>query len=96
MAGRPVSRIGDMSAGACGKPPIPAVSSNARQVFVNGRPPVVVGSFWGYHCDSDDCHSEIAVSGNATVLVNGQPIVIASSVLSFGDIVATGSPNVFA
>ena len=33
MAGRPVSRIGDMSAGACGKPPIPAVSSNARQVL---------------------------------------------------------------
>ena len=95
MAGA-VTRLGDMSAGACGKPPIPAVSSNARNVLVNGKPPINIGSFWGYHCDDDDCHSEIAVSGCNLVLVNGQPIVTVSSVLSFGDIVAQGSPNVFA
>lgn len=96
MAGKPVARLGDMSAGACGKPPIPAVSSNARNVLVNGKPPMIVGSFWGYHCDSDDCHSEVAVSGNPHVLVNNQPILTVSSVLSFGDITAQGSPNVYA
>lgn len=95
MAGKSVARLGDMSAGACGKPPIPAVSSNAKNVFVNGRPPIIVGSFWGSHCD-DDCHSEVAVSGVPRVLVNKQPILVVSSVLSFGDIVAQGSPNVFA
>lgn len=95
MAGKPVSRVGDMSAGACGKPPIPAIASTAVNVLVNGRLPMTVGSVWGPHCD-DDCHTEVVATGNPTVLVNGKPIATVSSVMCFGDIAVQGSPNVLA
>lgn len=96
MAGKPVSRVGDMSAGACGRPPIPASVSNAVNVLVNGRPPMTVASYWGTHCNDDGCHSELVATGNPTVLVSGDPIATVSSVLSFGDIAIQGSPNVYA
>lgn len=95
MSGQAVCRIGDMSLGACGKPPIPAISSNSKSVLVNGRPVINVGSYWGTHC-TEDCHTEFAVTGNATVLVNGSPIVTIGKFLSCGDIAGTGSPNVLA
>ena len=95
MAGNPVSRVGDISLGSCGKPAIPALSSNARAVFVNGRPVMNVGSVWGTHC-TDDCHTGIAITGNPTVLVSGSPIVTIGKVELHGDIPGQGSPNVYA
>ena len=96
MAAQPVVRLGDMSAGACGFPPIPCQSTSVANVFVNGIPVVTVGDFWGIHCNSDTCHPEVAVMGNPTVLVNGKPLVTVGSSLSSGDMAASGSPNVFA
>ena len=95
MSGQAVCRIGDISIGACGKPAIPALTSNAVGVLVNGRAPIVVGSYWGTHCD-DGCHSEYAIIGNNTVLVNGKPIVTKGKILMHGDITGIGSYNVFA
>lgn len=96
MAGKGVCRVGDMSAGACGRPPIPASISNAVNVLVNGRPPMAVSAYWGTHCNDDSCHTELVATGNPTVLVCNDPIATVSSVLSFGDIAVQGSPNVLA
>lgn len=91
-----ICRVGDMSIGACGHPPIPALSSNASNVLVNGIAPVVVSSFWGTHCNGDSCHAEIATTGNSTVLINGMAVVTQGSSLSSGDITGPGSLNVMA
>ena len=91
----PAVREGDMSLGACGYPPIPATSSIAMGVYINGRRPMIVGSIWGNHC-RDDCHFERCVQGDPTVLVNDKPIVCLGDVLSNGDIAGTGSLNVYA
>lgn len=96
MSGQPVCRIGDISLGACGKPAIPAVQSNTVSVLVNERPPIVVTSYWGTHCDDDDCHAEFGVTGNSTVLISGKAVVTMGKVLSAGDMTGQGSPNVLA
>lgn len=95
MSGQPICRIGDMSLGTCGKPAIPALQSNTTAVFVNGRPPIVVTSYRGTHCD-DDCHDEFCVIGNPTVLISGKAVDTMGKVLSAGDMAGQGSSNVLA
>lgn len=95
MSGKRICREGDISLGTCGKPAIPAISSTAINVLINNRKPIIVGSFWGTHCD-DGCHSEYGIVGNSTVLVNGKPIITVGAVLSKGDITGMGSYNVLA
>lgn len=90
-----VVRVCDISGGVCGKPPQPAISSSSVGVLINFRPPMLVGDYWGTHCD-DDCHPEFGAMGNPTVLVNGRPMMAISKICTAGDLAVMGSPTVYA
>lgn len=88
--GTPITVVGTISLGTCGKPPIPASSTNCATVQAGGRPVVVQGSYWGFHCSSDDCHAELAAQGSARVLAGGVPVLRQGSTLTFGDTSGVG------
>ena len=88
--GTPITVLGTISLGTCGKPPIPASSSTCSTVQAGGRPVVVQGSYWGFHCSSDDCHIETASQGSARVRACGMSVLKQGSSLSFGDTSGVG------
>ena len=94
--GQAVCRKGDTSSGHGGFYPRPN-DQGASNVLINGIGAHVQGMHWQIHCDpSPSCHDGVLSGGSGTVFVNGKPLGRVGDDISCGDVVATGSPNVFA
>jgi uncharacterized Zn-binding protein involved in type VI secretion len=86
------ARIGDMSAGHCFFPrPNTQGSSN---VIINGLPAHCIGMSWPIHNCGKFFHPSFTAMGSPNVLVNGLPLARVGDMLSCGDMIASGSPNV--
>lgn len=84
----------DMSAGACGAPPKPALAPTSIGVLINGLTPMVQGDYWNTHVRGDHAHPMFCAVGNPRVLCCRRPMVFTTAMLSCGDMAATGSPTV--
>jgi len=92
MAG--IARLGDVSSGHNGFPGRPIIAGSG-DCFINGIPIARVGDALAIHCNNDSCHSCNQATGSSTVSVNGRPIVIVGSATGCGDLIISGSSNVF-
>lgn len=89
-----VARLGDMSVGHCffGRPNI----SGSSNVFINGIAAHRVGDKWPVHVCGKESHPSTTSAGSSTVFVNGVALARVGDSLNCGDMIAAGSPNVFA
>lgn len=92
MAG--IARVGDISTGHDGFSPRPIITGS-NNVFLNGLPVVRLGDVWQNHCSNSSCHTCIQATGSFTTFVNGRPVARIGDATGCGDILATGSINVF-
>lgn len=92
--GTPITVLNTYSLGTCGKPPIPATTTLNSTVKCGGIPVVVVGSYWGFHCSGDDCHTETAVRGSSTVMIENRQVMNKGSSLLHGDTSGIGNSTV--
>lgn len=90
-----VARLGDMSSGHGPYPPRPNITASPN-VFANMLPVHRQGDQWAVHCGPKHCHPGILASGSPTVFANGQQVGRINDPVACGDVVASGSPNVFA
>lgn len=91
--GKPVARLGDMSTGHF---PFPARPNDqaSTNVFANGIGVHRQGDHWVVHC-APICHDGRLQKGSKSVFTNSKQTGRVSDPIDCGDIVATGSPNVF-
>ena len=78
------------------------IAGNAKNVFVEGVNPIVVGDKYTPHtcppppaCDGST-HIPVAIMGSSRVFMNGIPVVRDADSLSCGDVADNGSNRVFA
>jgi len=90
-----ISRLGDSSAGHDGYPPR-ANDEASPDVFVNGIAIHRIGDHWPTHCDLTTCHDAVQSAGCSSVFANGKAVARIGDEISCSDIVAAGSPDVFA
>ena len=82
----------DLSTGDLTGPPRTAMTGS-ETVLVNNEKAVRCGDTWNVH----NLHTDTQINGSPTVLVNNRPLVrIGDEITGSPDIVAEGSPNVFA
>ena len=94
--GQAVCRKGDSSTGHSGFYPRPN-DQGSSDVFINGIGAHRQCDHWVVHCNPTPvCHDGVLSGGSGTVFVNGKPLGRVGDDISCGDVVATGSPNVFA
>jgi uncharacterized Zn-binding protein involved in type VI secretion len=89
-----VSRVGDNSAGHCFEPH--PVLDGSPNVFVNGISAARVGSRFDTHTCGNSSHSAVQAVGSSSVFVNGIAVARIADAQDCGDVLAVGSPNVFA
>lgn len=87
-------RQGDMSAGRCGAPPKPALSSSSHNILVGDKKPMLLGDFWNVHRRGKHTHPMYCVQGSPNVICNSKPMVFTTAALSCGDMAAQGCSNV--
>lgn len=90
-----ICRLGDLSSGHDGFPPRPIISGS-NNVFINGIPATTIGDTWAIHCHDSSCHSCNQATGSSKVRINGKQLVRVGDATGCGDVVASGSDNVFA
>lgn len=92
-----VACIGDMTTGhPPGFAPIP-IMVGSPTVFAGGKAVAVIGGTVGpVHNYGPIIHPGILAKGSGTVFVEGKALVRIGDTLACGDIVAAGSPTVFA
>jgi uncharacterized Zn-binding protein involved in type VI secretion len=94
--GQAVCRKGDSSTGHGAFYP-KSSTQGSTDVFINGIGAHRNSDAWSIHCDPEpSCHGSVLSGGSGTVFVNGKPLGRVGDDISCGDVVATGSPNVFA
>lgn len=94
--GQAVCRKGDTSTGH-GLWPCRPNDQGSSNVLINGIGAHRQSDHWVVHCDPEpSCHDGVLSGGSGTVFVNGKPLGRVGDDISCGDVVATGSPNVFA
>ena len=89
-----VAFLGSISSGHNGFKPRPIIAGS-NDSFINGIPIARVGDALAIHCDNDSCHTCNQATGSPTVFVNGVPLVTIGCATGCGDVIATGSSNVF-
>lgn len=93
--GKPATRVGDMQSGHGCFPPTNAIKGTSN-VFINGKPAMIVGGQYVTHCcPLPGCHPVILGSGSGTVSINGAPAGRIGDKIACGGSVITGSSNVF-
>lgn len=86
-----VARLGDLTLGIPNHPIIPAITSSP-DVMANGKGVVVVGSLYDPHSKPNPPNS--LVTGSPSIMVNGKAVGRTGDLVSCGDLVAAGSPDV--
>lgn len=90
-----VTRVGDKSTGHDNCPPVEA-GEGSSNVFVNGKPVVLVGDKYAPHgCEKHAEHQGYLAEGSPSVFINGKPVGRVGDAISCGGTVAEGSSNVF-
>jgi uncharacterized Zn-binding protein involved in type VI secretion len=90
-----ISRLGDLTAGHDSFPPRPSDEASS-DVFINGIGAVRIGDHFVTHCNPFTCHDGVDSAGSSTVFINGRAAARIRDSISCGDIIAAGSPSVFA
>lgn len=88
------TRLGDISSGHDCFPGRPNIEASG-DVFINGLGAHREGDSWAVH-SCETAHDGVLTSGSPTVYVNGRPLGRIGDPISCGDVVAQGSPTVFA
>lgn len=88
-----ICRLGDYSTGHNGFPPRPNIAAST-DVFVNGLGVHRVGDAWAVHTNSSS-HGGVLQVGSPNVFANGKAVGRIGDLISCGDHVRDGSPNVF-
>jgi len=71
-------------------------AAGAPTVFINGKPAMISGIPFIVHSNpSPSAHVGTSDSGSGSVSICGQPACRVGDSLSCGDVIASGSPNVF-
>jgi uncharacterized Zn-binding protein involved in type VI secretion len=89
-----VTRIQDSSVGHCFNPR--GNIEGSPTVFVNGRAVHRLGDSWPSHSCPPNSHASITSEGSSTVFINGVACARIGDSLDCGDMIAEGSPDVFA
>ncbi len=97
MAGKPVTRLGDIGSGhACHFPPTPSIAASP-DVSVDGLPVVRQGDAYAPHacptCPAPP-HPRMLAGGSSTVFINGLPAGRVGDPLSCGGAADKGSSSV--
>jgi uncharacterized Zn-binding protein involved in type VI secretion len=70
--------------------------SGSPDCFINNLPAIRLNDKWDGHVSKGHAHDAFQIKGSNTVFVNNRPLARIGDNISCGDIVAQGSPNVFA
>lgn len=90
-----IARLGDMSSGHGPFPPRPNIQASPN-VFANMIPVHRESDQWAVHCGPKSCHPGVLAKGSSTVFANGLGVGRIADKINCGDVIASGSPNVFA
>ncbi len=90
-----VAVVGSLTMGACGANPS-MIIQGVPTVTINGIPVATVGSPIIPHYSPHHTHGGVDCFGVPNITVNGIPIAVVGSLISCGDMVAQGVPNVCA
>lgn len=91
--GRPLVRLGDISAGHCYSPR-PNVQGSP-DTFTNGLPNHRQGDYWPTHCCGKSCHDGVLLLGSPTYFTNGLGQGGSGDAITCGDSALQGSPDSF-